>query len=522
MKRGVFFLMVVCLLINPCIISAAEKGTFGNISGTGEASLEMGIKEYKADNFEEAVEYLLDARKKLPKSSIAAFYLGLSYKQTGIYRQAVSNFKDAINLTPSVKDAYTELIEMLYNLNEFKEANNWIVRAEKESVRPAQIAFLKGMVLAKEDDNKGAVAAFNTAKGMDRSLAQSADFQIAMSYAKERKFADARESLKAAISIDPSSELASFAKEYEGVLARNLAAYKTWRFTVGAGYQFDDNVVSQPTTLIGVESLDVASGKRDSSIFNTFRVDYAPMMSGDFSFNAQYNLYTNNYFHSPTYKYDTFLQSISLIPGYNFKGGAVTLPLNYNHVWLNELQYMHTSTIKPTLTVMLFPDLIGQFSLGYGKREMLQAGSDPDEDRDANIYDASAGYIYPFWDGKAMFNFKFEISKEGTDGKNWASTGNRMNLGLLLPVKDNVKLLLSGDVLAQKYKNYHTIFNSPGFPSDPTRRFDRIYSGSAGLLWEISGNLRVNLQYSYTRADSNFAIYDYSRNAYSTSLEYSF
>jgi len=521
MKRFAFFTMIVFLLINPCIISAAEK-TAGNLLGTGEAALEKGIAEYKAENFEEAVGYLSEARRKLPNSSIAAFYLGLSYKQTGIYRQSVNNFRDALSLTPPVTDAYTELIEVLYNLNEFKEAKEWIAKAEKEGIRPAHISFLKGMVFAKEDNNQGAIGAFKKAKELDSSLAQSSDFQIAMIYAKDRKIAEAKESLKAVISIDPTSELASFAKEYENALARTLAAYKTWRFTIGAGYQFDTNVISQPTSFVGIAAVDVASGKKDSSIFNSLRIDYAPMTSGDLSFNAQYNAYTNNYFHGPAFKYDTFLQSISLIPGYNLKRGSVTLPLNYSHVWLTEHEYMHITTLKPTLSVMLFPDLIGLFSLGYGKREMINASLDPDEDRDANIYNASVGYVYPFMDGKAMINFKYEYSLEETDGRNWDNNGNRMNLGLLLPLRDKINMVMSGDVFVQKYKNYSTIFNAPGYPDKPTERFDKIYSGSAGFIWEIFKNLNLNLQYSYTRADSNFPIYDYERSVYASGLEYSF
>lgn len=521
MKRLAFFTMIVFLLINPCLISAAEK-TAGNLSGTGEAVLEKGIAEYKSENFEEAVEYLLEARKKLPGSSVAAFYLGLSYKQTGIYRQALSNFKDALSLTPPVTDAYTELIDVLYNLNEFKEAKEWIAKAEKEGIKPAYISFLKGMVFAKEDNNKGAIEAFKKAKELDSSLAQSVDFQIAMTYAKDRKIAEAKESLKAVISIDPTSELASFAKEYENALTRTLAAYKTWRFTIGAGYQFDTNVISKPTSFIGISSVDVASGKKDSSMFNSLRIDYAPMTSGDFSFNAQYNAYTNNYFHSPAFKYDTFLQSISLIPGYNLKGGSITLPLNYSHVWLTEHEYMHMTTLKPTLSVMLFPDLIGQLSLGYGKREMINAALDPDEDRDANVYNASVGYVYPFMDGKAMVNFKYEYSIEETDGRNWANNGNRMNLGLLLPLRDKINMVMSGDILVQKYNNYSTIFNAPGYPDNPTERFDKVYSGSAGFIWELFKNLNLNLQYSFTRSDSNFAIYDYKRSVYASGLEYSF
>lgn len=484
-------------------------------------SFEEGVAEFKAENYEEALEFFEKARKQDPNSSVAAFYLGLVYKQMGDYREAVKNFREAINLIPSVKDAYTELIEMLYTLDELKEAKERIAKAEKESIKPAHIAFLKGLVLSKENNNKEALEAFKKAKEIDESIAQAANLQIAMTYAKERRFAEAREHLKAVISVAPTSDLAMFAKEYETAIARTLEMYKPWRFTIGIGYQYDSNVVSKPIASLGA-GIDDISGKRDTSIFNAFRIDYMPIPGGPWFFNAQYSLYTNNYLHN--FKYDILSQSVSLIPGYNFEKGAITLPLTYNHLWLNEREYMGMISVKPTLNIILFPGHLGQFSAGYGKRDMLKynPGSDPDEDRDANVYSLAFGYIYPFSDGKGMFNLRYEYSSDDTDGRNWDNTGHRISASLLMPLISKVNLILSGDIFLQDYKNTHTISGVRGFPDTPTKRKDKIYTGIAGMTWEMLKGLNLNLQYSHTRADSNFPIYDYKRGLYIAGIEYTF
>ena len=119
-----------------------------------EKFLDKGIAEYKAENFEEALELLIKAREQQSASSLAAFYLGMTYKQMGDLKEAAKNLKEAILLTPSVIDAYAELIEVLYNQNELKEAKDWIAKAEKEGIKPANISFLKGLVLSKENKNK--------------------------------------------------------------------------------------------------------------------------------------------------------------------------------------------------------------------------------------------------------------------------------------------------------------------------------------------------------------------------------
>src|SRR4030042_4827151 len=60
------------------------------------SSLSKGIEEYKDENFEEALAILINARKEDPASSLAAFYLGLTYKQLMNYKDAATNFRDAV------------------------------------------------------------------------------------------------------------------------------------------------------------------------------------------------------------------------------------------------------------------------------------------------------------------------------------------------------------------------------------------------------------------------------------------
>ena len=68
------------------------------------ATLEQGIIEYRAENYEEAISIFQKIKQEQPNSSVASFYLGLTYKQTGDYKEGAKQFKDAVNLTPPVLD----------------------------------------------------------------------------------------------------------------------------------------------------------------------------------------------------------------------------------------------------------------------------------------------------------------------------------------------------------------------------------------------------------------------------------
>src|SRR4030065_2701193 len=193
----IFFLLIFFFLCFPPIIYSSEistltkqsrNSTFAqvvnqvqtNLSQT--SSLSRGIEEYKDENFEEALELLVKARKEHPASSLAAFYLGLTYKQLMNYKEASANFRDAVTLKPPVKDAVVELIEVLYNLGELQEAKEWLDVAERENIKPAQTAFLKGLILLKENNNLEAIKAFEKSKDLDGPLTKAADFQIGMAF----------------------------------------------------------------------------------------------------------------------------------------------------------------------------------------------------------------------------------------------------------------------------------------------------------------------------------------------------
>jgi tetratricopeptide (TPR) repeat protein len=52
-----------------------------------QTPFEKGLKDFKEENYEEALEYFLWARKLEPTSSSVAFYTGLTYKIMENYRR---------------------------------------------------------------------------------------------------------------------------------------------------------------------------------------------------------------------------------------------------------------------------------------------------------------------------------------------------------------------------------------------------------------------------------------------------
>lgn len=477
--------------------------------------LKEGIAQYREENFEEAVDVLIKARQQEPSSSTAAFFLGLTYKQVMNYPEALKNLRDAVQLTPRIKQALVELIDVLYRLGKpenLKEAHKWISVGENAGIYPAKIEFLKGLVLQKEDKNMDAIQSFEKAKKLQPSMTQSAEVQIALSYLKERDLKKAKDRLKTAVLFDPKSDLASFARRYQDLVEKRMELEKPLRVTVGLFGQYDSNVVLKP--------LDdsVAGGVTDEGSYGTtgsLKVDYLPVLKGPWLFNAQYSL-SGVFYQKHATTHNNIINGIYLAPGYNFGKYAVNLAVNYNHVMVRNPgfeKYMDTYNAGPMIRFSFAPGHLAEVAVNYGQKEYKEGPLTPEEDRDSSIFTTYASWIWIF-QKDSFFNVRYEYSNENADGTNWENEGHRISLNMAIPVYEKIKLQLSGQAFFQDYKNVHTTFN--------VKRNDDVYQGALGFTWEFFKNTNLIVQYTHIRANSNISIYDYRKDMYMGGVEYRF
>ncbi|HPK54434.1 MAG TPA: tetratricopeptide repeat protein [Smithellaceae bacterium] len=150
--------------------------------------LDDGIKQYQEENYEEAIEVLEKLQTKGPQSSLAAYFLGMAYKQTQDYVKAAANLEVALTLPPAVKEALVEQVNILFQLDRLAEAKKWIAVAKKENIAPANISFLEGMILARERKYSAAIDSFERAKTLDKNLVPTADYQIGLCFLNDKKF----------------------------------------------------------------------------------------------------------------------------------------------------------------------------------------------------------------------------------------------------------------------------------------------------------------------------------------------
>jgi Flp pilus assembly protein TadD len=484
-------------------------------------SLKEGIELYNQENYEEAILTLIKAREEDPTSADAAFYLGMAYRQANDIENAFRQFGDAVTLKPVSDNAILELIESATLLDKFDTAYKWIAVAEEHKVYPARVAFLKGTALAKQARYAEAVAAFEQCKQLDPAYTQSADLQIGVCYMNQRKFKLARDRFQAAVTQDPLSDMASYARRYQEAAEQWQYIERPLRLTVGIMGQYDTNYRTLADTYSGAPAVMNAyleSQNRESMVMqNMARLDYVPTLRAPFVFNAGYAV-ANALHQRYGTSNDTFSNSFTLAPGLAYENYAVNLIANYTHNLKREpgyQRYSESASIGPLYRRLLSNNRIIEAGLSFVKKNYFQAVPDPaNEDQSSKGWNASLNWVW-FFRENALLNTKFDYTKENAEGRNYDNQGYHLSAGVIYPLREKLRLQGGLDFNFQNYDNENLIY-------DNTIRKDRIYTTTIGLTWSLTKQADLIVQHLFTRANSNIYAYDYKREIYSLGIELKF
>lgn len=466
---------------------------------------------YEHENYEEALVILKRLRQEEPGSSLIAYYLGITYKQLQDFQSARQHLEAAVTLKPRIKNAVLELADVLYQCDEIEEAKKWLGVAEKESIVPAQTAFLKGLVLTREGlDTHAALEAFDRAATLDKGLETAAQYQKALIQMQAQRLSAARDIFQRIITQEPYSDMAAFADEYLAAITRKEEAGRPFRGSVGIGLAYDTNVVSRPRD----RSVNVSVVPREDwrSVY-TFQGNYQRKLYDWFSIQAGYSLYYANQFDMGYY--DTLSQDVSVQPGIYRRRVAITFPVHYNYMTLNHKKYLQVLGFGNLNNIMIGRNQMAQCSFQYTLNNYAWMQANHDEKRDGNDYLASGAWYYFFGKNRQGFlSSRYAIDYNEAQGCNWKNVGNRFTVAATIPLFKKIRLSVAGDYLKQGYRKTNSVFNES--------RTDNVFTFSNLIAIEIFKNTDLETQFTFVKNQSSIASYEYVRKIATTGIKYKF
>lgn len=489
-----------------------------------QITFEKGLFHFKAEEFEEALE-IFERVKKIRPTTLVSFYLGLVYKQTGDLQKAKDSFIEAITGVPKVYDAYIELINIHYNLNELEEAKKRLKEADALGIYPARVSFLKGLIHAKEGDFIKAREAFQKAKELDKALTDACDLQIALTYVQERKFVEAERAFKSLLETTKQTALSEFIKDYLNNLSRLAKVFRPYSFNLVLGSHYDSNVVSKPNEKIGLAVVDEITQKADWLYSLNFRAKYHPLLSGRFSFNSELSVFAKRYNKLKTYNSESI--SLSVTPGFNLSKYTLTMPLELSLNWFKKQRDSATIGLRPSFMYKISESSIIQLGTGITIKDKLRYidNADPEEDSDGTLYDINLAYHHIFREGLGLFTFRYDVVKDYTEGKNLRNLSHKINTLVIYPIVERFSLIGSFEFIKQVFEHIHNLSGKeiPGFsPTRPTRRKDEIINFGAGINFNLYNSVRLNFLFNSIYNKSNLKIYEYKKKTYNFELNINF
>jgi tetratricopeptide (TPR) repeat protein len=178
---------------------------------TGQLQLDFGVSQLRDD----VVRVLRRSGRKNDFTLAYQHYLeGCRLDEDeGTFDQAEQAYRRAIELDPSLANAFTNLGNLLYRRGEAEEAEGFYVRALKIDPEQPEAFYNLGFMLFERGDVRAAVLNFRRALKSDPSFAD-AHFNLAMALAEQGHEREAREHWETYLKLDPESPWAEIARRH--------------------------------------------------------------------------------------------------------------------------------------------------------------------------------------------------------------------------------------------------------------------------------------------------------------------
>jgi len=507
MKKTGFLSIIIALCLTSisifCVIACAADEI-------EEGQLKKGIYLFRQENYDEALDEFHEIFSKDPGSSLAAYYLGLTYKRMQDYAEARKYLESSLELTPKIKGALIELIDLLYRINDFEAAKKWIAIAEEEGIRPAQAKFLKGLTLQKSSEFGEAVKAFEDAMDLDERLTQSANYQIGICYLKMKKFRYAREVFEDTFAMDPYSDIANYADRYIDALDKKLERTKPFHFNAKIGFEYDSNVVLKPSDSPFATTISEQEDTRQ--VYET-GCDYTFRSDDDmFSLKTGYDLYISK--HNDFGRYDLFGNSFQAQGNILLDNILVTFPVNFNHYIVSDKNYLASVSIGNINNFLISGSHLGQLGVIYKYDDFMRPTTISDDQRSGNEMIGTVAWFWFFAENKGFITGRYTFDRDWAKGDNWKFYGNKISAGVLIPIWDRMKISVNGEINFQDFDNSHSLFDMER--KDQTRAISSLFT------YEIIKNLEFQVRYTYIDTKSSLSIYEYDRHVVGSALEFKY
>lgn len=490
-----------------------------------ELNLSKGLIQFDQGRYQEAERLFTQALAANSDDPDAGYYLGQALIRLKNFQAAEERFRQILNSHPTEGRALLGLGMAQYHQGRYQEVLTSLAAAEKILPDESLIYYYQGLAHNGAGTFENAPQRLFRALALSPELAPEVHYQSGVAYYRQGVLDEAKSEFEAVIEAEPQSELARSAREFlQQITEAKPKRPKRWDLSLGVSAQYDSNVVLLP---LGVQPPGGATGisKKDDFVTALFaHGEYRLIQTDTWTVGAGYGFYQN--FHRSLSSFDVQDHTPVFYVQRQIGPAQVRLQYVFDYVSVGRDPYLLSHAIQPIVTISEGGSAFTQFQFRYQNKDFQDDRFRFNSTRDGKNWLAGVTQYFLFAKnmGNVRLGYTYDTDRTGggtpasaisgvPTNADWTYTGHRASAGIGLPPLFTIRPDLAVDYYRQDYKNPNSFSFVP-----TTKRKDDIYLFTGSLSRDLTSQLRLALQYSYTRDQVNIAAFDYARSIVSLTL----
>ncbi len=381
-------------------------------------------------------------------------------------------------------------------LGVYKEAVEEFTSALKEKPDDKTATLYLGIALSRSGD-AAAASILSKALSMDPKDPRT-NLELGIYYFGRSIFEEAGDYFESTERLAPGTEFAEKAEEYLRAIRKRGGA-KTWTLNIGAGAQYDSNVVLNPS---GEPLPQGISGKSDWSAVVTLSGRYNFLKRNNAEGSVGYSFYQN--LHARLSDFNVGRHLLDIGAGYNLSPAVgLWAAYEFEYVFVGGDGYDSAHTAAPSLVFREGKDFSTVIEYRYRRTNFMDSDlfSDNSDRSGSNNF---VGVVQNVPLGrKGLFQVGYSHDEDSTRQSFWDYSGNKLKGDLRVVFPFSVLAELSGEYYWRDYKGVN--------PLSGDKRSDRQYTGAISVTKPISDRYSITVAQLYSKNKSNIDVFDYSR-----------
>lgn len=504
MRRG-----AAVVLVLGCAWGAAPAGA----SPQSQALSARGLIELNAGHTQQALELFDRAVAADPSDPEVRYQRGATRAKLGDYSGAIDDLRASVAARPYFLPATLELGVALTEAGRYKEAEPWLLQAQRDPALDAQASFFLGITQLRLERYSDAEQSLARARARDPSLDLATEYYEGVIAYRRNDAASAEAHFTTVQRTNPDSMMGREAAQFLAYMRRmRRAAYSAFG-TVALEY--DSNVTLGPSTTVP----GAISGQADGRVVLNAGGTYVPWSLGPASLAVSYEFFQSLQFHLTDFNLQDHRPAVQFM--LDFDRVFIGLLGRYDYYLLETDSFLQEATAFPW--VALREEGIGRTEVYFRAQWRHYYEQNSFGVLDGFYYYAGARQILDLGGPNRELWFGYQLGFTAPDdlGSDVYQYGSQqVEVALRWPLAYSINAETGFRYENQSYAAASAQINPTGSP-----RRDNDYRAIVSFerpLSEINEHLFVNASWYGTFNNSNNVFFNYDRQIGSIAAEVRF